>query len=197
MKSKGKYHGSVQAGKELGDKLDFSDYGRVLDGAGGTGGLAVGLVQKWPSIHVIVADLPAMVDACREWIDGLGLAHRIAVMKVDLVNGALQDRYDMVILCSFLQVLSPESAKSVLRNIHSALVPGGRLCITGYFVDNSQLYPHKAVAHNLVFLNLYDRGLAHTETEYRTWLSGVGFFDIDMRYEVFSDGAGMITAHRK
>ncbi|MCG8641892.1 MAG: hypothetical protein MI862_19340 [Desulfobacterales bacterium] len=77
------------------------------------------------------------------------------------------------------------------------LIPGGWLCITGYFVDNSQLYPHKAVAHNLVFLNLYDRGLAHTEAEYRTWLSGGGFFDIDVRYEVFSDGAGMITAHRK
>lgn len=193
---KNQYHGSIQAGKELGAALDFSECGRVLDAAGGTGGLAVGLARAWPDLHITVADLPEMAKACRERISSLGLARRIAVADADLVNGPPRGRFDTVILRSFLQVLSPGDAQAVLGNIRPALLPGGRLCITGYFVDNTQLFPPGAVAHNLVFLNLYERGRAHTEGEYRTWLSRAGFSAVEVRYGVFSDGAGMITALR-
>lgn len=87
---KGQYHGSVQAGRELGAELNLSDAKAVLDGAGGTGG----------------------------------------------------------------------------------------------------------VAHNLIFLNLYEHGRAYTEGEYRSWLSGTGFSGIQVQYDVFSDGTGIITACR-
>lgn len=192
----GQYYGSIRAGEELARTIDFPPSQRILDGACGTGGMAIGLCRARPDLRITSVDLPAVIRKTRERLTASGLADRICLAAADLVRHPPPGRFDTVILRSFLQVLSPAHAQQALTHINKAMRRAGRLVITGYFVDDSRLFPARAVFHNLVFLNLYENGRAHTENEHRTWLETAGFGDIAVQYEVFSDGAGMVTAHR-
>ena len=87
--------------------------------------------------------------------------------------------YDVAVLRAFLQVLSPEDALQALRHIGAALHPGGRLYIVGRILDDARLSPVDTVGFNLVFLNIFDDGRAYTEGEHRTWLTALGFAEIE------------------
>ena len=49
---------------------------------------------------------------------------------------------------------------------------------------------------NLIFLNLYDQGQAHTEGEHRTWLTEAGFVEIDFQYGAARAGASIVVARK-
>ena len=97
---------------------------------------------------------------------------------------------------SVLQVLSPDEARRALSNVSSVMEPGGVLYVLGIGVlDNSRVSPPEAVAHNLVFLNLYDHGQAYTEQEHRDWLTAAGFDQVErMR---LPSGYDMMTAGKQ
>ena len=49
---------------------------------------------------------------------------------------------------------------------------------------------------NLIFLNLYDQGQAHTEGEHRIWLTEAGFSEIDFQYGAARAGASIVVARK-
>lgn len=117
-------------------------------------------------------------------------------MAADLLRNSPTGQYDAAIVRSFIQVLSPENAEKAMKHIGKALVPGAMISIIGHFLDDTRLFPLESVAHNLLFLNIYEDGRAHTESEYRQWLKSAGFENIRVEHSVFSEGAGLITARK-
>ena len=83
--------------------------------------------------------------------------------------------FDVAVLRNVLQVLAPDAAARVVRNVGAALEPGGWLYVVGFVRDDDHLAPLAAAAVNMVFLNFYDQGRAHTEAEHRGWLQAAGF----------------------
>jgi hypothetical protein len=49
---------------------------------------------------------------------------------------------------------------------------------------------------NLVFLNIYDAGQAHTEGDHRTWLAEAGFSGIDVHYGAARAGTSIVVARK-
>lgn len=120
---------------------------------------------------------------------------RVEAIAVDLLHEAPVGRYDVAVMRAFIQVLSPDEARSALRNVGEAVRPGGTIYIVGNILDDTHLTPAHSVAMNMVFLNFYDGGQAYTESEHRTWLSEAGF--VHFRNEVaMVDGTGMCVAER-
>lgn len=191
------YPVSLQAGKELAKKIDLSFAKRILDCAGGSGGLAIGLCETFRDITVTIADLPEMISFTQKYVSKAGMADRIKVIAADILRGAPAGQYDAAIVRSFIQVLSPENAEKAIKHIGKALVPGAMISIVGHFLDDTRLFPLESVAHNLLFLNVYEDGRAYTESEYRQWLGSAGFEDIRVEHSVFSEGAGLITARKE
>jgi cyclopropane fatty-acyl-phospholipid synthase-like methyltransferase len=193
---RGQYPGSLQAGKELAEKIDLSYAKRILDCAGGSGGLAVGLCESFRDITITVADLPEMISFTQKFVSKAGMADRITVIAADILRCTPAGQYDAAIVRSFIQVLSPENAEKAIQHIGKALVPGAMISIVGHFLDDTRLFPLESVVHNLLFLNVYEDGCAYTESEYRQWLRSAGFEDIRVEHSVFSEGAGLITARK-
>lgn len=193
----GQYFGSVQAGRELAEKVDLSSSRRVLDVAGGSGGLAIGLCQCCRAANITIAELPSVVPVTRSFISKAGMTHRISVVGTDITRHPPEGRYDTAIVRSFLQVLSPEDAGNTLKSIREVILPNGSIYILGHFLDDTRLFPHESVLHNLMFINLYEDGQAYTAKYYRSWLEAAGFGDIRIEYAVFSGGTGMISARRR
>jgi len=123
-----------------------------------------------------------------------GATDRVQVVAADVVHAPVPGTYDVAVVRSLLQVLSPEDALQALRHIGAALHPGGRLYIVGRILDDSRLAPVDTVGFNVVFLNIFDEGRAYTEGEHRTWLTAAGFAEIAR--VPLPEGVSIITARK-
>ncbi len=95
---------------------------------------------------------------------------------------------------NFLQVLSSEHCRAVLKHVGEVLEPGGAIQILGHTLDDSRLARAHSLRMNLFFINAYDDGQAYTEQEHRDWLGEAGF--AEFRREIMPDGRSAITARK-
>ena len=93
-------------------------------------------------------------------------------------------------------MLGPSEARGAIHNVGQAIHPGGVIFIVGHVLKDNRLSPAPAVGMNLIFLNLYDQGQAHTEGEHRAWLTEAGFSEIDFQYGAARAGASIVVARK-
>jgi SAM-dependent methyltransferase len=193
---RGQYPGSLRAGTQLARRIDFAQAKRLLDAGGGTGGLSVGICEAYPNIEATVADLPKVAAISDQFISEAGLSARITTKGVDIIDIPPEGSYDVAVLRALIQVMAPEHAKKVLKNISQVLVPGGYIYIVGCILDNTRLSPTASIAFSLVFLNVYEDGGAYTEKQHHDWLIEAGFTDVSIEHNVMSDGLGVVSARK-
>jgi SAM-dependent methyltransferase len=192
---RGLHPASVATGRDLARREDFSGARTLLDVGGGSGGLALGLTERYPHLQATVVDLPSVTPITQQYIMEAGAQARVRVMAADVVNDPLTGTFEVAVLKSFLQVLAPEQARAALRHVSLAITPGGVLYVIGIMLDNSRLSPPEAVARNLLFLNEYDVGQAYTEQEYTDWLREAGFAEVT-RVPV-AEGNSILSARKR
>lgn len=190
----GMHQETLNAGRDLVARFEFSNHRNLLDVGGGTGSMSFAAVEAQPHIRATIADLPAMTPITKRSVREAGFSERIQVVTADLVEGALEGSYDAVIMKRFIQVLNPDQARRALANVHRITEPGGTVYILGAVLDDSRLSPPEAVASSLNFLNIYDGGQSYTEGEYRDWLTEAGLVDVER--VVTSSRSSIVTARK-
>lgn len=192
---RGEHPEAVSAGRDLVASYDLSSYHTLLDVGGGSGGLAIAITEAYPHIQATVVDLSTVIPITRRFIEEANASDKIQVMAADMLCDALPGSYDIATLFSLIQVLSPDNARRMIRNVGKVVNPGGVIFIGGSgIIDNSRTSPPEKVGINLVFVNLYDDGQAYTEQEHRDWLSEGGFGDVE-RIRL-SEGRSIIAARK-
>lgn len=187
-------HSSQAGGADIADSIDFSDFRKLLDAGGGSGGAAMAICRKNPHLHATVADFPKVAQLAASFIVDAGMADRIDAAAVDLCSAQPQGEYDAVLLRAVIQTFSKDDAIKILENVGRSMTAGGKIFIVGSILDNSRLGPMSSLAYSLVFLNTYDNGGAYTEDEYRGMLTQTGFGEISVSLEALSDGMGIVSA---
>jgi ribosomal protein L11 methylase PrmA len=188
-------HGTaVATGRNLSKQSQFAEARSIIDVGGGSGGLAIALCQEHPQLQATVLDLPAVIPFAEEMVEEAGLADRITVGTVDIVNDPVEGDFDIAIARALFQVLSAEQCSRAAQHIGAGITRGGALFIIGFSVDDSRLSPAEAVGLNLIFMSMLDGGQAYTESEYRQWLSDAGFSEISR--EPYLMGNSLITARK-
>ena len=176
-------------------EYDFSSSRRLIDVAGGTGGVAIAIAQACPQLRATVVDLPTVTPITQRLVLEAGVADRVEVVAVDVVNGTLEGSFDVAVMSKFIPVISRDQAQRALNNVSQAMEPGSTLYINdGGTLDNSRLSPPDTVRQNLWFINVFDEGQARTEQERKEWLADVGFEDI--KRDSFPDGSSIMVAHK-
>ena len=192
------YSGSIAAaraaGRGLAERYDFTTYRRLVDVAGGSGGLAVGIAESCPMIQSTVVDLPSTIPHARKLLETTEDSGRIGTQAANVVEGPFSGSYDIAVMRNFIQVLSADHARKALRHVNQSLEPGGTLFILGTILDDSRLTPSFAVSSNLNYLNIYDEGRAYTVGEYRNWLQETGFEFLER--VLVPDGTSIIKARK-
>jgi hypothetical protein len=191
---RGLHPGTVATGRDLASRYDFSAYHTLADVGGGSGGMALALTDAHPHLRATVIDLPAVTPITQRFVAEAGAADRVQVLATDVVHAPVPGTYDVAVLRSFLQVLSPDDALQALRHIGAAITPGGVIHIVRRVLDDSQLSPLGAVGFNLLALNTFDEGRAYTERAHREWLTTIGFEHI-VRVPI-AEGNSIITARK-
>ena len=190
------FHSSIRSGRELAGKLDFSQCERLLDAGGGTGGVSIGICEKFPLIRATVADLPGVAQVSKHFIAKAAMSGRISVAATDLCSNTPPGHYDIAILRAFIQTISMKQAQMAVINIGRAIAPGGKIYIIGSILDNSCLSPPSSLGMGLVFLNFYEDGKAYTEKDHQEMLGNAGFTDINVEHDTLIDGMGIVSARK-
>src|SRR6266508_2541070 len=139
---------AVAAARTLMARHDVSSARHLVDVGGGSGGLALTVAAAYPQLQATVVDLPTVTPITQRYIDEAGLAERVHVIPADAVQGPLSGTFDVAVLFRLLQVLSPDQARHVLRNVSQVIEPGGVISIVGQVLDDSRLSPPETVAGN-------------------------------------------------
>lgn len=159
---------------DLKRQISLDGVTHLLDIGGGAGGLALTLLAEQPALRATVLETPAIAPVARDLIAPNPDAGRCAVLAGDAVTGPLPP-HDLAVMRNFLQLFGGPEILSALAACRAALSPGGRLCIMGYVLDDDRRGPPLALGMDLLFLNYYSDGAAHTRQEYAGWLGACGF----------------------
>ena len=172
---RGLHPANLASGRDLVRRYDFSIHRSLLDVGGGSGGLALAVTEACPHIRATVVDLPMVTPITRRFVEEAGATDRVQVTTTDIVSGPLTGTFDVAVLRTFIQVLSPDQAAQALCNVSQVIEPSGVIYILGAILDDSHLSPPEIVAQDLLYLNNFDEGAAYTEHDYKDWLTQAGF----------------------
>ena len=151
---------------------DFSGIGTLVDVAGGHGRVLTSILQKYPSMRGVLFDLEHVLAGARAAIDSLGLSDRCRTVSGDFFK-AVPAGGDAYIMKHIIHDWDDERAATILKNIRSAMNPGGRVILLESVVAPGN-QPDFAKLIDLEML-LMPGGRERTEQEFRDLFARAGF----------------------
>lgn len=162
----------------LAETLDLGGVRRLLDVGAGPGTYAIELCRRHPELHATIFDLPGTLAITRRYVDASGVADRIELVPGDYLRDPLPDGHDLVFLSNIIHGENEDTNRALMRKIHGALAPGGRLLIKDHVTDESGTSPAPAAIFSIAML-LFTRGRDYAFAEIREWLVAAGFARVE------------------
>lgn len=148
---------------------------RMLDVGGGSGAYSVAFARANPDLRTEVLDLPEVVAIAERHIAEAGVGDRVTARAGDLRKDELGEGYDLVLVSAICHMLGEEENRDLFARCHRALVPGGRLVVRDFILDEDKTGPRWAAVFSLNMLVGTERGASYSESEYASWLRQAGF----------------------
>ncbi len=154
--------------------VDLSGCKWLLDLGGGPGTFAIYFCLQYPGLCATVADLPATRPFAERNIASHGLSNRISFTELDHTVNEIKGQYDAVWLSHVLHGEGPKHCGRILEKSVSALVPGGKVIVHDFILDNNRDSPLFPALFSLNMLVNTDSGRAYTEKEITGMLEAAG-----------------------
>ncbi|SFN40966.1 O-methyltransferase [Streptomyces sp. cf124] len=169
---------STQSARDVADFLDLSGSASVADIGGGQGHVVASLLEKYPSLHGTLLDLPRVVENADPRLrPGGALAERTRVVPGDC-REAVPVRADTYVIKNILE-WDDDSTARLLRNVIGAGGPGTRVVVIENLVDDSPSMRFSTAMDLLLLLNV--GGAKHTTASMTSRLSAAGLVIDDVR----------------
>jgi acetylserotonin O-methyltransferase len=165
--------------------FDFSRFAQFCDLGGGTGHLAMAMVERWPHLRASVFELPGVVGSfAMPGVEGVA---------GDFFADPLPEA-DLYGLGRILHDWSTVKCVRLLEKIYAALPMGGALLVNEALLEEDHTGPRHALFQSLNMLTCTE-GMERSEREYRELLLSVGFAEV----EAVRTGAPLdaILAHKR
>jgi SAM-dependent methyltransferase len=162
----------------LAETLDLAGVTRLLDVGAGPGTYAIELCRRHPGLRATIFDLPGTLAVTRGYVEASGVADRIELVPGDYLRDPLPSGHDLVFLSNVVHGEDEETNRALMRKIHGALAPGGRVMIKDHVTDESGTSPAPAAIFSIAML-LFTRGRDYAFAEIRDWLAAAGFARVE------------------
>lgn len=150
---------SVQSARDVAQFLDLSGATSVADIGGGQGHVVASLLEKYPSLHGTLLDLPRVVaNADPRLRAGGALADRMRLVPGDC-RAAVPVQADVYVIKNILE-WDDDSTTRTLRNVIEAGGPGSRVVVIENLVDDTPSMRFSTAMDLLLLLNV--GGAKHT-----------------------------------
>lgn len=188
---------SIFTARALGEALDFSGFGRLLDVGGGTGAFDIELCRRYPHLRTTVFDLAHVVQIATSKVQQAGLSDRISTIAGDFFSDpALPRNHDAIFLSMILHDWDEKRDREILRKSYEALPTGGALIICELLVNDEKTDPVSAALMSLNMLIETEGGRNYTSAEYSTWLDDAGFSDIRTVHFEAAGANGVVIGYK-
>jgi hypothetical protein len=169
-------------GEELARDYSFKGHRVLLDVAGASGGIPIGIRRHNPHLRCILFDLPeseAFAHQCLAAAEETEFIHFVggSFLTDDLPTGA-----DVALLSNIVHNWPPETDKIILSKIYDALEPGGALIVKEAFFEDDWTGMMEPVFQ--AFFMAKD-GWQPSFGEVEEMMKEVGFVDIERRRAMF------------
>ncbi|MBD0422180.1 methyltransferase [Streptomyces sp. TRM S81-3] len=162
---------SRQSARDVADRLDLSGSTSVADIGGGQGFVVASLLDKYPSMHGTLLDLPRVVEHADPRLrEGGDLAGRVSIVPGDC-RAAIPVKADVYIVKNILE-WDDDSTARTLRNVIEAGGPGARVVVIENLVDDTPSMRFSTAMDLLLLLNV--GGAKHTTESMADRLTDAG-----------------------
>jgi predicted O-methyltransferase YrrM len=151
---------------------------RLLDVGGGSGAYSIAFAQANPELEAEILDLESVVPIAQRHVREAGLETRIRTRVGDLRRDELGSGFDLALVSAICHMLGPEDNRALFARIRKALVPGGRVVVQDFIVDETGTAPAHAALFAVNMLVGTEAGSTYSAAEYRAWLQGAGFAEV-------------------
>jgi 2-polyprenyl-3-methyl-5-hydroxy-6-metoxy-1,4-benzoquinol methylase len=148
---------------------------KVLDIAAGHGVFGVTVAAKNPRAQIHAVDWPAVLQVARENAKRAGVDDRLHAIPGDAFEVEYGSGYDLALITNFLHHFDVATNVRLLRKIHAALKPVGRVAILEFVPNEDRVSPPIPAAFSLVMLAGTPAGDAYTFGELSGMLGEAGF----------------------
>jgi precorrin-6B methylase 2 len=152
--------------------FDFSKIGTLIDVGGGHGALLTSILSANPHLRGIVFDQPHVVAGARDTIAKAGTADRCETASGNFFE-SIPAGADACLMKFILHDWNEEKSTQILKTIHAALKPGGRLLVVELVVPPGN-EPSLSKWMDLNMLAMTG-GRERTEVEFATLFAACGF----------------------
>lgn len=159
--------------------------GEILDAGTGSGAVAAGFLEHFPSIRATLADLPEVLEYTRELMLARGHEERVAYCPVNLLESWPFGRklFDLVVLSNIVHAYAGDEISGILKQAAKFLKPDGIMIIHDFFFEhvpskaglfdlnmfintyNGKVFSQEWVCEQLTSLNLYSTGMVPLKTD--------------------------------
>jgi hypothetical protein len=152
---------------------NFSRYRKLVDIGGGEGYLLSIILHMYPKLNGVLFDLPHVVEGAEKTAQKFEIIDRLEIVPGDFFK-KIPEGGDCYILKSIIHAFDDEKCITLLKNIHQAMHPKGKLLIVEVVIpeDNS---PSFGKIFDLQMLIGAPGGKERTRVEFEKILSESGF----------------------
>ncbi|CAI2718319.1 methyltransferase [Nitrospina watsonii] len=169
--------------------------GRFLDLGGGPGSYCAAVLRKDKKAEATLLDRDAACNVARALFSGEKFYNRFHFKPGDLFDSEYGNGFDTVLFSNILHIYNPAENRQLLKKIHKALAPGGRLALVDFFLNEDRTAPYEAALFSLTMLLFTATGKTYTFKETEALLNKAGFGKITTHK--LNEGSHVLVAHKK
>ncbi len=147
----------------------------LLDVGGGAALYSLALLRQNERAHATQLDWPHVNRIAEAEVLAAGLSERFHVIDGDFRTTAPGGPYDVAVLSNIVHQESEDSARELMKRLHGALRPGGRLLVSEFAVDDGRKGPAMSLLFNMNMLVNTSGGLAYERAHLARLMRDAGF----------------------
>ena len=147
----------------------------VLDIAAGHGLFGIEVAKQNAQARVVAVDWAAVLEVARANARRAGVEERYETRPGNAFEVDYGGPYDVALLTNFLHHFDPPTCVTLLRKVHAALKPGGRVAALEFVPNEDRVSPPMAAAFSLTMLATTPSGDAYTLSELSAMYREAGF----------------------
>jgi len=148
---------------------------KVLDVAAGHGLFGIAVAKQNPEARITGLDWTAVLSVAQENAAKAGVADRYDLLPGSAFDVDFGGPYDAVLLTNFLHHFDPPTCVSLLKKVHAALKPAGRVTALEFVPNEDRVSPPMAASFSMVMLTSTPSGDAYTLSQLTAMYEEAGF----------------------
>ncbi|HTS61103.1 MAG TPA: class I SAM-dependent methyltransferase [Candidatus Acidoferrales bacterium] len=148
---------------------------RVLDIAAGHGLFGIEVARQNPRARITAVDWALVLEVAMANAAKAGVADRYHTLPGSAFDVDFDGPYDIVLLTNFLHHFDVPTCTSLLRKVHAALRPGGRVAALEFVPNEDRVSPPVPAAFALSMLVSTAAGDAYTFSDLASMYKAAGF----------------------